>query len=463
MECRTKPPGFVGGVELSGLEIKSPSDMWVVGSQLVSAVRRTFTAHYGGNSWAVVPSPNMGTGDNALFDVSAVSSNDIWATGRYMYDTDHYLDRTLTMHWDGVQWSIVPNADTGYNRGSGAIQAISSNDVWIVGAGQQNTNDEPASMIMHWNGVAWSLVPIVNLGNGPNNLDDVSAVSSDDVWAVGMTTTLNPVHQETQIAHWDGTEWRIIPSVNPATDPHSGDYLWGVAAVPHTKAWAVGSYSYAATLGDATLHEHLNLMFTDILPGSTFFSNITCLACRGIVSGFSDGTFKPNNQVTRGQLSKIVSNAAGFSDPQPNQMFQDVPVGSTFQVYVGRLASRGYINGYPCGGAGEPCQPGNLPYFRPNNNATRGQISKIDANAAGFSDPPSGQQFEDVAVGSAFYTFTYRLVSRGVMSGYPCGGAGEPCVPPANLPYFRPNNNATRGQTSKIVANTFFPDCQGPH
>jgi hypothetical protein len=70
-----------------------------------------------------------------------------------------------------------------------------------------------------------------------------------------------------------------------------------------------------------------------------------------------------------------------------------------------------------------------------------------------------GQQFEDVAVGSAFYTYTYRLVSRGVMAGYPCGGAGEPCVPPANLPYFRPGNNATRGQTSKIVGNTFFPDC----
>ena len=71
----------------------------------------------------------------------------------------------------------------------------------------------------------------------------------------------------------------------------------------------------------------------------------------------------------------------------------------------------------------------------------------------------AGQQFEDVAVGSTYYTYTYRLVSRGVMSGYPCGGAGEPCVPPANLPYFRPNNNATRGQTSKIVGNTFFPDC----
>jgi hypothetical protein len=203
------------------------------------------------------------------------------------------------------------------------------------------------------------------------------------------------------------------------------------------------------------------IAFPDVPPGSTFYQFVRCLACLGIVNGYPDGKFKPNNPVTRGQLSKIVANSAGFSDPQPNQMFEDVPVGSTFQVYIGRLASHGYINGYACGGVGEPCVlPDNLPYFRPNNNATRGQISKIDANAAGFSDPPSGQQFEDVAMGSAFYTYTQRLVSRGVMSGYLCGGASEPCVPPSNLPYFRPNNNATRGQTSKIVSNTFFPDCQ---
>jgi hypothetical protein len=147
-------------------------------------------------------------------------------------------------------------------------------------------------------------------------------------------------------------------------------------------------------------------------------------------------------------------------------MFQDVPStgpGSTFFQLIGRLASRGFISGYACGGPGEPCGPGSLPYFRPNNNATRGQISKIDSNAARYNDTPVGQQFEDVPVGSTYYTYTYRLTHRQVMSGYPCGipPAGQ-CQPPLNLPYFVPNNNATRGQTSKIVANTFFPNCQTP-
>jgi len=158
-----------------------------------------------------------------------------------------------------------------------------------------------------------------------------------------------------------------------------------------------------------------------------------------------------------------VSNTAGFTDEQPTEMFQDVPVGSTFQVYIGRLASRGYINGYVCGLPGERCLPPyNLSYFRPNANATRGQIAKIVSNTAGFADTPVGQTFTDVPIGSVFYDFVERLVAHGAMGGYTCGGFEEPCVPPENRPYFRPFFNATRGQTSKIVANTFLPDCQTP-
>jgi hypothetical protein len=210
-------------------------------------------------------------------------------------------------------------------------------------------------------------------------------------------------------------------------------------------------------------------------PENTFYANVRCLACRGIISGYPCGGpgepcdpdnhpyFRPGNNVTRGQIAKIVSNAAGFIDPVSGQTFEDVSPGSTFYEFIERLTSREIMSGYPCGGAGEPCvPPGNRPYFRPNSNATRGQLAKIVSNAAGLQDPISGQTFEDVPPGSTFYEFIERLVAEGVMSGYPCGGPGEPCVPPGNRPYFRPGNLVTRGQTSKIVANTFYPDCSTP-
>ncbi len=200
------------------------------------------------------------------------------------------------------------------------------------------------------------------------------------------------------------------------------------------------------------------IQFTDMPEGSTFYSYIQCLACRGIINGYSDGTFKPENNVTRGQLAKIVSNSADFSDTPGPQQFEDVPPGSTFYDFVWRLAVRNIVSGYPCGGPGEPCGLGGLPYFRPNANITRGQISKIVSEAAGFHDTPGAQQFEDVLPGSTFYGYIWRLADRDIMNGYPCGGPGEPCGS-GNLPYFRPGANATRGQASKIVANTFFPGC----
>jgi hypothetical protein len=200
--------------------------------------------------------------------------------------------------------------------------------------------------------------------------------------------------------------------------------------------------------------------FTDVPPDNTFYVFIRCLACRGIMGGYSDHTFRPNNDITRGQLSKIVANSAGFNEPVTGQTFEDVPLTNTFYQYIERMSGRGIIGGYPCGRVSEPCGSGK-PYFRPNANATRGQISKIVSEAAGYNDVPHAQTYEDVPATNTFYVWIERLTSRGIMSGYPCGGRGEPCKS-GNRPYFRPNNNATRGQTSKIVANTFYPACQTP-
>lgn len=154
----------------------------------------------------------------------------------------------------------------------------------------------------------------------------------------------------------------------------------------------------------------------------------------------------------------MVSNAAGFNEVVSGQTFEDVPSTNTFYEWIERPTTRGYMTGYLCGSAGEPCL--GRPYFRPFANATRGQTSKIVSNAAGYTEPPVGQTFEDVSSTHTFYEFIQRLATRNVMGGYNCGSVGEPCT--TGKPYFRPGNDVTRGQSSKIVANTFFPDCLTP-
>ena len=71
--------------------------------------------------------------------------------------------------------------------------------------------------------------------------------------------------------------------------------------------------------------------------------------------------------------------------------------------------------------------------------------------AAGWPllNPPTGT-FEDVLPGSPFYSVIETAACHDVISGYACGGPGEPCDA-GRRPYFRPGNNATRGQIAKIV------------
>ena len=133
--------------------------------------------------------------------------------------------------------------------------------------------------------------------------------------------------------------------------------------------------------------------------------------------------------------------------------YADVLPGSEFYPYVRCLACRKVANGYPCGGPGEPCNANNDGYFRPFNNVTRGQIAKMVAISAGFGEDPGPQIFTDVPSTNAFYPYINRLTNRGHMGGYACGTIpSEPCDA-QNRPYFRPFNQATRGQVSKIVAN----------
>ncbi|MEO8284999.1 MAG: S-layer homology domain-containing protein [Chloroflexota bacterium] len=513
-------PGANNGSQanlLNSVAAVSATDVWAVGYYVSGSVKRTLIEHWDGTAWNIVFSPNSGLHENILNSVAVVSANDVWAVGSYF--DGQTTDYALTEHWNGSAWSVVQGISGGDTQLYG-VTAISANNVWAVGnygahtlTARWNGNgwlvvDSPSvgananqlrgvsaisahdvwavgyyyngsvrqTLTEHWNGTGWRIVASPNTGYD-NQLNGVAVVSANDVWAVGYYDSAGFIdHALTE--HWNGSSWSTVTTSSPDSN---GDILYGVEARYAGDAWAVGGYVNSSM--EQTLVERYHLcstpspttvagtpsptpgtcllQFIDVPEGSTFYPFVRCLACRGIVSGYPDNTFRPNNNVTRGQLSKIVSNAAGYSEPAGARLFEDVVPGSTFYEFVERLASRGYINGYLCGSVGEPCGGGNLPYFRPNNNATRGQISKIVSNAAGFSDPVGAQLFEDVELGSTFSDFIYRLAARSIINGYPCGGAGEPCDA-GNRPYFRPNSNATRGQTSKIVANTFFPNCVTP-
>ena len=94
--------------------------------------------------------------------------------------------------------------------------------------------------------------------------------------------------------------------------------------------------------------------------------------------------FRPDNNITRGQLSKVIALARGYRPPTPvTPTFEDVPPGSTFYRLHRGDGGAHIVSGYACGGPGEPCDPPRRPYFRANNSATRGQVSKFVTLAYG--------------------------------------------------------------------------------
>src|SRR5579862_7982306 len=135
-------------------------------------------------AWRVVPSPSRGV-SASLSAVSATSARDAWAVGSY--DTGSGF-RTLIEHWNGSTWRVVPSVDPAVGRHEtstlGGVVAISASNAWAVGFYEKSTTSF-RTLIEHWNGSKWSVVPSPNADPGENVLAAVAAVSSTDIWAVG--------------------------------------------------------------------------------------------------------------------------------------------------------------------------------------------------------------------------------------------------------------------------------------
>src|SRR5439155_25465012 len=127
---------------------------------------RTLTIHRDGGQWTHVPSPNPNlTNDiNLLADVEAIAANDVWAVGYGLGPGTAYL--TLIEHWDGSQWSIVPSPNVStFDNYLWGVSALSTNDIWAachykasIGVGRVDR-----TIVDQWYGSEWIIVSSHNL------------------------------------------------------------------------------------------------------------------------------------------------------------------------------------------------------------------------------------------------------------------------------------------------------------
>ncbi|WP_433595729.1 S-layer homology domain-containing protein [Lysinibacillus xylanilyticus] len=90
--------------------------------------------------------------------------------------------------------------------------------------------------------------------------------------------------------------------------------------------------------------------FTDVDPYSSHYNDILKLYNEGAISGYADQTFRPNQSVTRGQAAKMLATVLNLDlknvqDPY----FKDVPKNSEYYKYVAALQNAGIMSGYSNG------------------------------------------------------------------------------------------------------------------
>jgi hypothetical protein len=382
--------------------------------------------------------------------------NFIYMAGGAEWDGTTLIDSTASHRYDPATDTVttIPSIP----RATGETRALTmGGTMWVLGGGRNAPNPSNEVNVYNPGTNAWTLGPaFMTARRNFMAATDGSNIVISGGYAPTAATDNTEVYRAAQLC--------VTPTVGQPSATSTG----GVATSTRTGSPVPPTSTRTGTVtgGTATAmptSTPCTITFSDVPTTHTFYSFIRCLACRGIISGYADGTFRPGNNITRGQIAKMVSNAAGFNEPATGQTFEDVPPSNTFYVWIQRLATRNIMSGYPCGGVNEPCGPGSRPYFRWQLDATRGQLSKIVSEAAGFNEPiPATQQtFEDVPPSNPFWVWIERLAARGVITGYPCGGTGEPCGP-GSRPYFRWGFNVTRGQASKIVAESFYPGCNTP-
>jgi hypothetical protein len=124
--------------------------------------------------------------------------------------------QTLIEHWNGSQWSVVPSPSVASSTNIlYGIAAVSDSDIWAVGI-TVDANNVTHPLTEHYNGSSWSVVSAVDPNGGGNSLYALDAVSGNSVYVVGQTGGSFP--SQALIEHWNGSGWSQLSSPADATE-----------------------------------------------------------------------------------------------------------------------------------------------------------------------------------------------------------------------------------------------------
>jgi hypothetical protein len=193
--------------------------------------------------------------------------------------------------------------------------------------------------------------------------------------------------------------------------------------------------------------------FTDVDPNSYAYPFIMAIKERGITKGYPDGTYRPEEPVTKGAMAAFIIRAKfGTDDPicdggipcsQTKPYFQDVPTSYPFFSHIQKLKEIGVTKGYPDG------------TYRPEESIKRDAMAAFLVRAiTGTDDPicnggiPCSQTqpyFQDVPPNHPFFRHIQKLKELGITKG---------CNPEGTM--YCPNSYVKRDQMAIFLGRAFL-------
>ena len=185
-----------------------------------------------------------------------------------------------------------------------------------------------------------------------------------------------------------------------------------------------------ATTNVYTLTATTAAQFSDVNTGDWFYQNVMDAVAAGIVSGRGDGTFGPNDRITRRDFAIMVSKLLLDGEDAPEATttpFSDVAANDYGLNAIAYCAENGIISGFD----GE---------FRPGDNITRQEAASVMKNALELTGTTSDLFADDAAIATWAKANVYACKAAGIFNGDDNNN-------------FNPTSTLTRAEAASIMVN----------
>ncbi|UQZ37590.1 amidase [Paenibacillus sp. PK3_47] len=296
------------------------------------------------------------------------------------------------------------------DRGTGVLTSNVGLPTVVVPVG---TNDSGYSVSMQLVGRAWDDAEILGMGYALEQQSQARLLTAFAPALQYVTSPTNPTNP-----------------TNPDPDTGSGPTnpdTGGGAVTPPAAATPTPTPAPAATPAPAETTSPTPkpevASFTDTL-NHWAKASIDVLIAEGLLTGYSDGTFRPNSGLTRAEAIKVIATHLGLEGQDSN--FTDVASTHWANKFIGAAAGSGLMNGYSDGS------------FRPNEKISRSELAALITRA--FKLTGNGNtSFTDVNRNAWYYDSIDALASNNIITGY------EDST-------FKPEKDITRAEFATIVA-----------